>query len=88
MEFRREELYYLSPDGAMMAAPIEVNGTTVEPGAPVMLFRTRVLGGGADVQLGRLYDVTADGRFLINVLMNEAAAPITLIQNWNPEMKK
>ncbi len=83
-----KELYYLNPDGAMMAAPINVNGATLEPGAPVMLFPTRIFGGGADIQLGRQYDVTADGRFLINTLLNEAAAPITLLQNWNPDAKR
>ena len=83
-----KELYYLNPDGAMMAAPITVTGTTLEPGAPVMLFPTRIFGGGADIQQGRQYDVTPDGRFLINTLLNEAAAPITLLQNWNPEAKK
>ena len=83
-----KELYYLNADGAMMAAPINVNGATLEPGTPVMLFPTRILGGGADVQLGRQYDVTADGRFLINTLLNQTAAPITLLQNWNPAAKK
>jgi hypothetical protein len=77
----------INPDGTMMAAPIKVNGTTVEPGAPVMLFQTRIFGGGADIQLGRQYDVTADGRFLINTLLNDAPAPITLLQNWNPPSK-
>lgn len=79
-----KELYYIYPDGAMMAAPIKVNGTTLEPGAPMMLFRPHIFGGGADIQLGQQYDVTPDGRFLINTLLNEAAAPITLLQNWNP----
>jgi serine/threonine protein kinase/roadblock/LC7 domain-containing protein len=83
-----KELYYINPDGAVMAAPIKVNGATLEPGAPVMLFPTHILGGGADIQIGRQYDVTADGRFLINTLLNEAAAPITLLQNWNPAAKK
>ena len=80
-----KELYYLNPAGAMMAAPITVNRATLEPGAPVMLFPTRIYGGGADIQLGRQYDVAPDGRFLINMLLNEAAAPITLLQNWNPQ---
>jgi hypothetical protein len=83
-----KELYYLNPDGAMMAVPIDVTGTAVEPGAPVMLFPTRIYGGGVDIQVGRQYDVTRDGRFLINTLLNEAAASITLLQNWNPEAKK
>ena len=82
-----KELYYLNPAGAMMAAPIKVNAATLEPGAPVMLLPTRIFGGGADIQQGRQYDVTADGRFLINTLTNEAAAPITLLQNWKPPSK-
>lgn len=36
---------------------------------------------------GRQYDVTRDGRFLINTVLDEAAAPITLIQHWNLEAK-
>ena len=34
------------------------------------------------------YDVTRDGRFLINTMLGDASAPITLLQNWNPELKK
>jgi dipeptidyl aminopeptidase/acylaminoacyl peptidase len=82
------ELYYLAPDGAMMAAPVTVAGVTLAPGAPVALFPTRVYGGGVDIAQGRQYDVTRDGRFLINTVLDEAAAPITLIQHWNPEAKK
>ena len=82
-----KELYYIAyiaPDGKMMAAPIAVNGTTtLDVGAPVALFQTRIVGGGTSIDLGRQYDVAADGRFLINVATNEAIAwPITLILNW------
>ena len=34
------------------------------------------------------YDVAPDGRFLINTVLDSAAAPITLIQNWRPNAKK
>ena len=81
------ELYYLAPNSALMAAPITVTGASVAPGAPVALFPTRIYGGGADGGQGRNYDVTRDGRFLINTVLDEAAAPITLIRNWNPEAK-
>ena len=81
------ELYYLSPSGAMMAASIVVTGTSVAPGAPVALFPTRVFGGGTDGGLARNYDVTRDGRLLINTVLGEAGAPITLLQNWTPEAK-
>ena len=43
----------------------------------------QIVGGGVDGQQGRQYDVTRDGRFLINTVLDDAAAsPITLIQNW------
>ena len=38
------ELYFLSPTGAMMAAPIAVTGATLEPGAVVTLFQTGIVG--------------------------------------------
>ena len=83
-----KELYYLNPQGAMMAAPITVTGAKFAPGAPVVLFPTRIFGGGVDTGAGRQYDVAPDGRFLINTVLGGAAAPITLLQNWNPEAKK
>jgi serine/threonine protein kinase len=83
-----KELYYLNPAGAMMAAPITVTGSTVAPGAPVALFPTRIYAGGADAAQGRQYDVTRDGRFLINTVLDAASAPITLLMNWHPEAKK
>ncbi len=82
------ELYYLAPSAAMMGTPIAIVGTSVVPGTPVTLFPTRIVGGGADRGLGRNYDVTRDGRFLINTELREATAPITLIQHWNPEASK
>jgi Tol biopolymer transport system component len=83
-----KELYYLGPDGQMMAAPINATATTLEPGAPKALFSTRVYGSGSDNQQGRQYDVARDGRFLINTVLDDAAsAPITLIQNWRPPVK-
>ena len=82
------ELYYLNPAGAMMAAPITVTGAVLEPGAPVVLFPTRIFGGGVDAQQGRQYDVAPDGRFLINTVLNSATTPITLLQNWNPNVKE
>jgi Tol biopolymer transport system component len=83
-----KELYYINPSGAMMAAPITVTGNRLEPGAPVVLFPTHIVGGGADTQIGRQYDLARDGRFLINTQLNDLASPITLLQNWNPEVKK
>lgn len=83
-----KELYYVDPAGAMMAAPFTVAGATFEPSAPVVLFATRIYGGGVEAQQWRQYDVAPDGRFLINTVLDADAAPITLLMNWNPEAKK
>jgi Tol biopolymer transport system component len=81
-----KELYYLAPDGTLMAAPIAVSGATLESGRPVVPFRTRIVGGGTDVNLGMNYDIARDGRFLINTILGDtAASPITLLLNWRPE---
>jgi Tol biopolymer transport system component len=83
-----KEVYYLNPAGAMMAVRVAVRGSTIESGAPALLFPTHIVGGGVDALQGRQYDVAADGRFLINTVLDTAAPPITLLTNWNPEAKK
>jgi hypothetical protein len=79
-----KELYYIGPDGQMMAAPITATATTIEPGMPVALFQTRMVGGGGENGQGWQYDVSRDGRFLINTVLDDAASPITLLLNWKP----
>jgi hypothetical protein len=32
-------------------------------------------------------DWSLDGRFLINTVLDDASAPITLLQNWAPPVK-
>ena len=77
------ELFYLAPDGTLMATPITMKGSTLEPGASTPLFRTHIVGGGTDMNMGIQFDVSRDGRFLINTLQEDVgAAPITLLQNW------
>jgi hypothetical protein len=46
------------------------------------------VGGGGDTAQGKQYDVSHDGRFLINTSLDDAAStPITLLQNWSPPAK-
>jgi hypothetical protein len=71
----------------MMAASITTTGTTLEPGAPVALFSTRIFGGGVENGQTWQYDVSRDGRFLINSVLDDASSPITLLQNWKPPAK-
>ena len=85
-----KELYYIASDSRLMAAPIASSGTALQPGLPTALFQPRILGGGTRFGGTRQqYDVAPDGRFLINVSVDEGnAAPITVITNWQPEGKK
>jgi eukaryotic-like serine/threonine-protein kinase len=83
-----KELYYIAPDGKLMAAPIAANSATIAPGTPVALFQPRIFGGGTDPSVGTEYDVSGDGRFLIDTVLEDAASPITLLQNWTAGLKK
>ncbi len=80
-----KEIDYIDPSGLMMAAPVTASGARLAAGTPVKLFQTHIVGGGENSAAGREYDVAPDGRFLIDTVSESAAAPITLIQNWNPE---
>ena len=77
-----KELYYLGPDGKLMAVPIKDTGATLEMGVPVALFTVRIV-GVESVDDGLQYDVSRDGRFLLNNLSDDTS-PITVIVNWTP----
>jgi serine/threonine protein kinase len=83
-----KELYYIAPDRTLMVVPIAVNSAGIEPGTPRALFHPRIFGGGTEGRMGWEYDVSGDGRFLINTVVEDTATPpITLIQNWKPPAK-
>ena len=77
----------IAPDGNLMAASVLAQGPTFETGKPQPLFQTHIVLGGANSGKQQ-YDVAPDGRFLINVATEDAAAtPITLLLNWRPPAK-
>ena len=82
-----KELYYIGPERPDDGRADHGNGGDAGTGPPVALFPTRIFGGGTDNGQSRQYDVARDGRFLINTVLDEAAAPITLLQNWKPPSK-
>jgi eukaryotic-like serine/threonine-protein kinase len=78
-----QELYYIAPDGKLMAVSITTRGAAIVPGTPVALFQARIWGGGTNATQGHQYDVSPDGRFVLNgAIDNVAMAPITLLLNW------
>jgi dipeptidyl aminopeptidase/acylaminoacyl peptidase len=78
-----KELFYLALDGKMMAVPVKSGAATFEPGAAVPLFEAHAVGFVA-------YDVSPDGRFLINTPVESEASstPITVVLNWQAGLKK
>jgi Tol biopolymer transport system component len=79
------EMYYIAPDGKLMAVSITMRGAAIETGTPVALFQTRIWGGGTNATQGHQYDVSRDGRFLLNSVVDDVVmAPITLLLNWKP----
>jgi Tol biopolymer transport system component len=56
-----KELYYIAPDGKLMATGITVRNGAIEPGTPKALFQTRIAGGGTQAYMKPQYDVSSDG---------------------------
>ena len=87
-----KEIFYVAPDGMMMAVPVESGEDFFRPGAPKALFQTRLgFDPGVDVSgFSRQYDVTSDGqRFLINQHVADATdVPITVVVNWPKLLEK
>src|SRR5262249_12724862 len=81
-----KEVFYLSLDSKMMAAPVTLSrdDQALEAGTPVALFAGRIAGGPLQGISKQQYAVSSDGqRFLINLTTDEgAASTITLIWNW------
>ncbi len=70
------ELFYREPaalgqTASFMSVPFTVSGTDFVPGRPVVMFRAIPLGTGTTVRA--TYDVSPDGRFLLNLPLAEGA---------------
>jgi Tol biopolymer transport system component len=87
-----KEIFYVSLDSKMMAAPVKLSpdGQSLETGVPAVLFPVRIAGGPLPGGNKQQYAVSSDGlRFLVKLAADEdegAASPrIMLIYNWHPE---
>jgi serine/threonine protein kinase len=80
------ELYYLSPDGRLMAAPIRftADGNAIEPSTPQVLFRWIGTDLGRQGTALAPYAVSKDGqRFLYGTTkVQPNTSPLTMILNW------
>jgi hypothetical protein len=86
-----KELYYVAPDNRLTAVRFAVDADSKLPnlGPPEGLFTTRLANGANVTGTRAQYAVARDGRFLMNVRMDdERAAPITVVLNWTSALKQ
>ena len=77
------ELFYVAPDGNLMAVQVSAAGSIFRTNTPVALFAPRLAASAAANPFNTQYDVGTDGRFLVNLAIDDlASSPITLILNW------
>ena len=80
------ELYYYSNDNKVMAVEVKlaVPGSRPQFGVPKVLFEahTRFNNG-----IGT-FDVSRDGRFLLPVVVEQTAVPMTVVLNWPETLKE
>ena len=83
-----KELFYLSSDGKMMAAPVTI-GAHFDAGTPIALFQAAPLQPFA-LPDQFIYDVSRDGqRFLIITPVKQAeTAPMSVVLNWTAKLNK
>jgi len=83
-----KELFYLSSEGKMMAAPVTI-ATNFDAGTPVALFQPNLRQPASSRDLF-VYDVSRDGqRFLILTQVKQAeTAPMSVILNWAAKLNK
>ena len=76
-----KELYFVSLDSRLMAAKLAVAAGSVEPAAATALFPLRLSGVPK-----HQYSVGADGRFLVNEVVEDSASSLlTIVVNWRPK---
>jgi len=74
-----KEIFFSTLDGVLTAVPVSDITGQLQVGGARPLFRLP----------GSAYDVYPDGqKFLVNVLGDQNAKPITLVTNWTAELKK
>jgi serine/threonine protein kinase len=78
-------LFYLDDSGNLCEAEVSLRNADLSVGNATTLFRSpaATLSGQ-----GLTYDVTPDGRFIVNTLSQENQAQIIVVSNWNAKLKK
>jgi Tol biopolymer transport system component len=83
-----KEIFYVAPDGKMMAVAVALGGTSPVLKPPVSLFQTHLATGTNVLGNKPQYAVSRDGRFLLNTVVEGASAPIVVSVNWIKKFAK
>src|SRR5262245_8193681 len=83
-----KEIFYLAPDGKLMAVSVALGGATPDVKLPVVLFQTYLATGTNVVGNKPQYAVARDGRFLLNTAVESPAAPIVVANGWMKKVSK
>ena len=78
-----KQIFYLDPHRKLMAVSLDAKAGVVS--APRVVMQTRVV--ATDFAWFQ-YDVTPDGRFLVNSLPTSNSSPLTLETGWQAELQK
>jgi Tol biopolymer transport system component len=76
------EVFYLAPDGKLMAVALSLDGASPQVSLPVALFQTFLATGTNVVGNKPQYAVSRNGQFLLNTAVESASAPIVVSVNW------
>ncbi len=82
----RNELYYLSPGGKVMAVPFAITNDQFDPGAPRVLFERPIWTDGFPTPR---FDIDPDGeRFIVIDAPDHTKAKVVVVENWFEELKR
>jgi eukaryotic-like serine/threonine-protein kinase len=82
------EIFYVAPDGKMMAVSMTLGGASPGVKPPTPLFQTHLATGINVLGNKPQYAVARDGRFLLNTLVESPSAPIVVSVNWIKKLAK
>jgi eukaryotic-like serine/threonine-protein kinase len=81
-----KELFYVAPDNTIMAVDVREGSKTVEFGTPQRLFQAPIAVLPAR-QPSWTWDVSPDGQRFLLILARADDAPVTLVTNWQVDLK-
>jgi Tol biopolymer transport system component len=82
-----KELFYLSPDGSIMAVPVSITATGLQAGTPVALCKPPM--APLPAIFASVFEVAADGQRFLILAPSDADAPgVNVVVNWQAGLNR